>query len=473
MDNRILRFSNISPVCLIRTLVRNIWMIAAAAMIFYMGTSLYLSWVHKPVYQATMTYAAMAKRTSYTSSANISASEEVTSLMTELLMTREIHERIAGSSEELADFDGTISAAQVGKTNLITVSVTDGSPRTAFLAIQALAEFFPELSGYASNSTVMEVIRNPMVSSVPINGLNRSSLTTRAGIVGALLMAAVLCWISVSRETIQTREGARQLLDAPILAVVDHERKNRTLKAMLRNTNKGLQVFAPTTSFSYTEQINTICTRLEQENANRGLKVFMVTGVGENEGKSTIAANVASMLAMKGKNVALVDGDLRKPAMTRLFDGVYKSELPLNKMLAQPFARNNFLKCMVRHPRLGLYMFFASGPESKTAQLLSGQTMQTTIRQLRVFDYVIIDTPPMGFFTDAEALAQYVDGTLLVVRQDSTPACDLNDAADMLRSAGSSFLGCVLNDMWGHGLGGGTYGYGYGYGARKSDSRKN
>ena len=117
--------------------------------------------------------------------------------------------------------------------------------------------------------------------------------------------------------------------------------------------------------------------------------------------------------------------------------------------------------------------------------MVSSETMTTVLEQLRVFDFVIVDTPPMGMFPDAEILADKVDASLLVVRQDYTAACDVNDAIDCLRRYKSAFLGVILNDMlesfrdrYGYGSKygnkyGGKYGYGqYGYG-KDPQSEKN
>lgn len=467
------RMSDISPICLARTVLRNLWMVVAAALIFSMGTSLYFSWFYQPVYQASMIYAVTARKTAYAGNNNITASREVAAVMRELLETNVILDDIREANPKLANFSGTIRADQVDETNLIGVKIQDTSPEQAFLALTTLQELFPELSDYISQSTTPQVIRYPAISPVPMNQVNSRRTVLAAGVVGAGLMAALLCWLSICRETVQTRMGAKHLLAAPVVATVGHERKNRTLKAWLRQENKALHVFAPTTSYNFTEQINSICTRLEQENAAKGHKTFLVTGVGENEGKSSIAGNVAALLAMKGKSVALVDADFRKPAMNRFFDNVYAAALPLNQLLAKPYSRENLLDCMVRHSRLGMYMLFPSGPDTRAAELLTGSSMQMLLRQLQVFDYVIIDTPPMGFFADAEALAELVDGTMLVVRQDYTAACDINDAADSLRGAKSNFLGCVLNDMAGHSLAGyGYYGYGKGYGYGTANGQK-
>jgi Mrp family chromosome partitioning ATPase len=131
-----------------------------------------------------------------------------------------------------------------------------------------------------------------------------------------------------------------------------------------------------------------------------------------------------------------------------------------------PFSVENVRQCMVLNEQLNLYMLFPINSDPHSTELLSGPCMQLLLQQLKVFDFVILDTPPMGMFPDAEILADLVDASVLVVRQDYTSACDINDAVDALNNSNSTFLGCVLNDM--RSSGASQYGYGakYGYGGR-------
>ena len=481
MNPEKLNLSYISPVCILRMLARNFWMVIAAALIFSMATAVYIENFRTPVYRASMTYAVTAKKGSVYSNANITSAKEVAAVVAELIETDVITDNLRKSSPDLADFSGKITASLVPESNFISVSAEDVSPEKAYVVLTSLAEIFPSLSDYISDSSVVQIIRNPQISSSPVNTLNEKRLCLIAAALGAGVTVLLLCRMSVKRETVQTKAGARGLLDSPIIASVGHEKKKCGVSGLFSRSKQGLQVFNPTTSFAYTEQISKICSQLDHENAAHGLKVFLVAGVGENEGKSTIAANIASALAMSGKNTALIDADLRKPSMNLFFDGKYGGKLPLNRFLAGPFTKNNLFNCIERHDKLGLYMLFPLESDKRSTELLTGATMQTLLRQLRVLDYIIIDSPPMGLFPDAEALAESVDASLLVVRQDYTSSYDINDAIDTLKNSSSKFLGCVLNDMservhsYGYGYGKygyAKYGYGkYGYGERRKTDK--
>ena len=491
MDTKKLQLANISPACLIQHLIKNAWMILVSFIVLYLGVSLFFSWFHQPVYKADMTYAITSRKTSYASGANVTSAKEVTSVMTEMLESGMVMNNIRAASDKLSDFDGTVTASQVGTSNLLVISVTDESPETAVLALQALQDIFPTVTSYISSGSVVQLIRNPAVYSRPVNMVNSSRIAKMAGLAGALAMAAAICWFVIQRETIQTRSGARNLLDAPIIAAVCREDHRRFWKRLFKKEKRPLQVFSPTISFAYTEQINTICAKMEQEAVTNGSKVFLITGTGENEGKSTIAGNVAAALSMRGKRVALLDCDLRNPSLSKFFDGKYSAAMPLNQMLAEPFSKNNLLECMQRHEKLGIFMLFPVSQDRRCTELLNSATMDTLLKQLRVFDFVLMDTPPMGYFVDAETLAEKADASMLVVRQDRTPAAEINDSIDTLRACNARFLGCILNDMtfsltegygYGYGYGYGRYGYGrygyghygygYGYGESSSQSKK-
>ena len=452
--------SIISPRCLIRSLLRNFWMILAAAAIAVMSVKVYINSFRVPEYSAYMTYAVTSRTSGFYISSNLTSAKEVASVFAELIESAIIRENVCEANSELGDFSGRFKAELVPNSNFIRVTATDRSPKTAYFALKTLDELFPSLSDYISDYSVVHTVMKPSLSVYPSNGINERQLCLKFGLAGAVLMAALICLMSVLKETVQTEAGAKKLLDSQIIAVISHESKNSSLKSMLRGTKKAVQVFSPTTSFAYTEQINRICTKLDHESEAKGYRCFLFTGVGENEGKTTVAANTAAALAMKGKNVVLIDADMRKPSLHLFFDHAYTGLLPLNEYLKNGFSKDGLFECMERHKMLGLFMMFEKKSDERSTELLTSPAMEKTLQQLRILDYIIIDTPPMGFFPDAEAIAPHTDAAIMVVRQDFTPACDINDAIDALRESGTDYLGCVLNDM----TGGAPSAYGYGYG---------
>ena len=168
MNSEKLNLSYISPVCILRMLARNFWMVIAAALIFSMATAVYIENFRTPVYRASMTYAVTAKKGSVYSNANITSAKEVAAVVAELIETDVITDNLRKSSPDLADFSGKISASLVPESNFISVSAEDVSPKKAYVALTSLAEIFPSLSDYISDSSVVQTIRNPQISSYPV-----------------------------------------------------------------------------------------------------------------------------------------------------------------------------------------------------------------------------------------------------------------------------------------------------------------
>ena len=301
MDKNEIRAENISLICLLRTLKKNLWMIAAAAAIFAMLVSLYADFIRKPVYRASMTYAVTSRMSGY-STRNITAAKELASILTEVLDNRIVNDTIRASSEELRGYSGGIKAKLVENSNFVVVTSESGSQREAFLALVALRDNFDTISDYISSNIVAQVIQEPRVSSSPVNSMNVRRTAMKAALVGAVLMAAAIVEISVMSETVQTRSGAKSLIDAPVIAMLGHEKGARKKK---RRGAGAILINSPAVSLAYTEQINSLCSRIEHEKREKGGGIVLVTSVGANEGKSTVAANIAISLASRGYKVAL------------------------------------------------------------------------------------------------------------------------------------------------------------------------
>ena len=185
---REIHFSDISIGCMLRRLIKDLWMVVAAAMIFSMSASMLLGATHVNRYRATVSYSVTTRRTSYTANSNLTAAKEASAVLAQVLESSVVLDTLKADAK-LHDFNGTITASQVEGTNFISVTVTDDSPEEALTAIQKLTKIFPTFTAYLSDS-VVQVIRNPSVSANPINPLNITGTARKVGILGG---AACIC----------------------------------------------------------------------------------------------------------------------------------------------------------------------------------------------------------------------------------------------------------------------------------------
>ena len=183
----------------------------------------------------------------------------------------------------------------------------------------------------------------------------------------------------------------------------------------------------------------------------------------ENEGKSTVAVNLALALSKKHSRVLLIDCDLRKPACHVLLD--QKQFLSGIKEVLQNTAP--LADSVLRYKNSRMYMLLGRRGEQNIGDLIASERMEKLLSWAREhFDYVVLDLPPMAAASDAEGMTGLADACLLVVRQNTAFAPALNKAIASLEGNRAKLLGCVLNNVYKSKLGsGGGYGYGYGYGS--------
>ena len=189
------------------------------------------------------------------------------------------------------------------------------------------------------------------------------------------------------------------------------------------------------------------------------LRTLVVTSAGIGEGKTTTAANVATAVAQVGIRVLLVDCDLRRPRLHRLFG---LSRAPgLTDFLTNEAAAHGVIRAT---PIENLHVLPRGTPTSQPAEMLGGEWMVTSLRQLaRQYDLVVIDTPPVLSASDAASLASRVDGVLLVVRAGQTNRALAQEAMHQLTAVGANVIGAVLNDPDGQVEKYESYGYSYSY----------
>jgi capsular exopolysaccharide synthesis family protein len=168
---------------------------------------------------------------------------------------------------------------------------------------------------------------------------------------------------------------------------------------------------------AYCEQFRSLRTRILQAGERLQTRAIVVTSAGIAEGKTLTALNLAWLLAQtEGVRALIIDSDLRQPCATEYL-GI-EAPVGLSEVLGGLLKLD---EAIVRLDPAGLYLLPGGKPREDVAELLSGPSYARLLTEVRrMFDYIIIDAPPLGIFTDANVLMTKADGALLVVRAGKT-----------------------------------------------------
>lgn len=189
------------------------------------------------------------------------------------------------------------------------------------------------------------------------------------------------------------------------------------------------------------EAYRTLRTNIQYAGVNKEIKSLMVTSAGPEEGKTTTIANLAVAVAQTDKKVLLIDGDLRKPNIHRSFQ--VSNRVGLTNLLIRQAQLDYVIQKM---PGIELYLLTSGPVPPNPAELLGSQRMKELLEELKAqYDMVLIDTPPLLAVTDAQLLASYVDGVLLVLGSGKVLRDHAKKAKALLDHVGANVVGAVLN----------------------------
>lgn len=184
---------------------------------------------------------------------------------------------------------------------------------------------------------------------------------------------------------------------------------------------------------------------------NEKCPIIGVTSSMRGEGKSTTAVNLAYVFAEKGSKVLLIDGDLRIPSIAKKLQ--ISSTPGLADLLRgkgkEFFGLQNFL--------LENWFVLPSGDiPPNPSELLGSSRMENVLNQLReIFDYIIVDLPPVNLVSDAVSISKLISGMIVVIREEYTEKKELEKCFRQLKLSNVNVLGCVMNEAK---SGGGNYG---------------
>jgi len=206
------------------------------------------------------------------------------------------------------------------------------------------------------------------------------------------------------------------------------------------------------------EAFRALRTSLRFADIGQNMRMILVTSPGPVEGKSTTISNLAVAFAQAEKRVLVVDADLRKPTLHKIFETEQQPGLT-NLLVADCPVESG-----IRSTGMDYLDIIPSGPiPPNPSELLGTENTRGVFARLRgMYDYVLIDSPPVMAVTDAVVMSSIVDGVILVMRSGVTRIEAAVQSKDMIQNANGKILGAVLNEVR-HSADGYHYYYYYGH----------
>lgn len=301
----------------------------------------------------------------------------------------------------------------------------------------------------ASTTSDIQIVNPPMAGGAIAPKPSQNYFIGLA--LGLLLPFAAFFLIELFNTKVQSKEDIAKLTQIPFIGGVGHK-KTTDNKVILSNPKS-----------SVAESFRALRSNLAYFIGNKEKALFLVTSSISGEGKTFTTINLATVLSLSGKKTLIVGADLRKPKLFHDFD------LNNTRGLSNYLAGQCTYAETVQHTSQNCLDLVSGGPiPPNPSELLLNPRMDEFMREsTERYDYVIIDSPPLGIVTDAHVLTKYADHTLFIVRQNYTPRNFLKTIQEYYESGRVTKVSILLNDIYksGPGYGYGTgYGYGYTYG---------
>ena len=435
---------HIEPYSLCRDIILNIWVVILAALIGLMTVNIWNHSMHTPMYTSTATLLVNIRNSATYSYTNLSSSSEMATIFTEVFKQSTM-KQYAAAHLGMEHFEGSVSASVLDNTNIFTVSVTTSSPELSYTELNAILQVYPQISESVFSDSVIEIMRSPNLPSFPSNSISGRNKTLAVGGCAALVLALIV-FLSLTRDTVKDEYTFKEKIDAKLMGTVIHEQSLMTWKRRLTGQKTSLLINNAYASHTFTENFHKIANRFEYLQRTENARVFLITSIAENEGKSTTIANIALALAERGNRVALLDMDFKKPAIHKIFD-LKKDENPdFASLLIGESSMKDFR--FRQYKNTGVSLAVNTKKYGNFVNWIYEERVDYIFDYLRNqagFDYILIDTPPLSVAADVTTFMRFADKSFVVVRTDCVFAADINDSILSLRENTDSFAGCILN----------------------------
>lgn len=418
------------------------WRIIALATVVGVLGALVASLVSTPMYQASarlFVSTSSAASVNEVYQGNLFSQQRVasyTKLLTGTTLAQRTIDRLGLTDVSPKDVAEQVKATSAPDTVLIDASVQDSSPERARDIVNALSDEFvvmaAELETFDPNRPPTARVVVEQHAATPTDPVSpKTKRNIALGLAVGLLAGLGLAVLRDRLDnTVKSRQSLDELVGVGVVGTVpfDKEREQKAAIAFQDGYSGSAEAF---------RELRTNLQFLEVDNPPR---VLAVTSSLPSEGKTTTAINLALALAEAGYSVALVEGDLRRPRISKYL-GLIDS-VGMSTVLSGQADLDDVLQAS-SFPNLTVLASGAIPPNP--SELLGSSHATALFADLKArFDFVVVDASPLLPVTDAAVIAAKVDGALVAVRYGKTKRDQVARAVGNLRSAGANVLGTIL-----------------------------
>lgn len=362
-------------------------------------------------------------------------------------------------------FEGRISDAPLQEKEFMTISRQQEIKATLYtMLLQKREENAITLAATANNGRIIE---DPQADKYPV-APRKKLFMLAAFIIGLGIPVGFIYLVDLLKYKIENREDVEKITDVPILGEIPLGEKPKDGAIVVRENKNDIM------EETFRALRTNLLFMLGKEE-----QVILFTSSQPGEGKSFIAGNIAVSLAFMGKKVIIMGMDIRKPGLNKVFNLSRRSE-GITNYLSDPDHIN--LLDMIQHSDITPNLDIIPGgpiPPNPT-ELVARDVLDRAIDQLKArYDYIILDTAPIGMVTDTAIIGRVADLCVYVCRADVTPKAAFGYINALKEEKKFPKLATVINSIdmskrknsYGYGYGkkygygyGKHYGYGYGYG---------
>lgn len=403
------------------------------------GSFLYTWKTYVPYYQSQVTFTVNTQDSALLLYGSNGAKQIQESLP--YILKSQYMENLVMEDLGLTSFPASIELESKELANFYVLKVNARDPQTAYDVINSVVKNCPKASVYVLGKVSFEILDGATVASAPYNRMDKTASVLKGAALGIVLSGAVILLYVMTNRTIQTEEDLKKYLSAQCLASVPQV----SFKKRRKKISKTVHIYNDVVGGTFLETIRALRTRVQRSMEQLNAKTVLVTSSVSEEGKSTIAANLALSLAENGSRVILVDLDLRNPSAKALLGKSIKLQNGIAEVLKGECKWTDTV-CEVK--KWNLHILFGGHPESNPMKLINSDAFEKLIAQLEEqYDYIVLDTPPVAMLSDASAIAMHADCAVYVVKQDYARVERISEGMEALNYAQVPILGVVINGM--------------------------